>query len=281
MKTVCFVNMKGGVAKTTLSVNIAHALWLRENLRVLLVDLDPQFNATQCLFSGEDYVKRRQEGGNTVLDVFNDAPAPLISPVKGAKPQAAQSLDKITPWKWSDGVDVLPGDLELYRLDMGGAQGRENRLRRYLAQFEDKGIYDYVIIDTPPTPSPWMTSALLASQLYVVPVKPEPLSTVGIDLLASIIGRVTENHGHKIECVGVVLTMCEANTLVFKDAVRFLDNNNLWQNKRFKAHLPKRTSIARDQGKQQLILNSEHPEAKTAIARITTEFRQKIEQEAK
>jgi hypothetical protein len=60
-----------------------------------------------------------------------------------------------------------------------------------------------------------------------------------------------------------------------------LDNNNLWQNKRFKAHLPKRTSIARDQGKQQSILNSEHPEAKTAIARITTEFRQKIEQEAK
>jgi chromosome partitioning protein len=122
-----------------------------------------------------------------------------------------------------------------------------------------------------------MMSALLASELYVVPVKPEPLSTVGIDLLASIIARVSENHGHEVDCVGVILTMAEANTLVFKSAVRFLDNNNLWHDKRFKTHLPKRTSIAREQGSQQMILDSDHSEAKTAIARISSEFRQRIE----
>ena len=56
MPTIAFVNMKGGVGKTTLSVNVADALNRRYDMNVLLVDLDPQFNATQCLYSGEQYI---------------------------------------------------------------------------------------------------------------------------------------------------------------------------------------------------------------------------------
>lgn len=79
------------------------------------------------------------------------------------------------------GFDIIPGDLEIYRIDMAAGHGKEMRLKRYLEKVE--GIYDYVIIDTPPTPSHYMMSSLVASDYYLVPVRPEPLSRVGIDLL--------------------------------------------------------------------------------------------------
>ena len=71
MKVVSFVNMKGGVGKTTLAVNIAAFLTHRHSKKVLLVDVDPQFNATQCMINGDDYVKYIKNGGTTIKDVFN------------------------------------------------------------------------------------------------------------------------------------------------------------------------------------------------------------------
>src|SRR5687768_5855165 len=83
LKTVAMVNMKGGVAKTTLAVNLADSLNRREDKRVLLVDLDPQFNATQCLYSGPSYVAKRKAGGHTVLNLFDDSGNSEISLVTG------------------------------------------------------------------------------------------------------------------------------------------------------------------------------------------------------
>lgn len=92
MKTVSFVNMKGGVAKTTLSVNLADALNRRADARVLLVDLDPQFNATQCLFTGEEYVERRACGGDTIVNIYDDTGQVKMSAVKGVQTVATKKL---------------------------------------------------------------------------------------------------------------------------------------------------------------------------------------------
>jgi chromosome partitioning protein len=120
MPVVSVVNMKGGVAKTTLATNLADVLVRREDCRVLLIDLDPQFNATQCLISGEDYVARRKAGQPTITNIFDDAPPPIISAVSDAKPPEKQPLESIKPWFIKDNFDLIPGDLELYRLEMGG-----------------------------------------------------------------------------------------------------------------------------------------------------------------
>ena len=130
MKTICFVNMKGGVGKTTLAVNVADRLSRRHDKRVLLVDLDPQFNATQCLYTGEDYVALRAAGGHTIVDVFNDATTSSISPIKGEVKKAATKLDEIEPWIFRERFHIIPGDLEIYRIDMGSGQGKELRLKR-------------------------------------------------------------------------------------------------------------------------------------------------------
>jgi chromosome partitioning protein len=149
MSVISIVNMKGGVAKTTLATNLVDVLVRREDCKILLVDLDPQFNATQCLISGEDYVKRREEGGATIINIFDDAPPPIVSTVTPAKPSSQTELKDIKPWTIKPGFDLIPGDLELYRLEMGGGQGREQRLKRYLEAIGAANTYDFVIIDTP------------------------------------------------------------------------------------------------------------------------------------
>jgi chromosome partitioning protein len=279
MKVIAFVNMKGGVGKTTLSVNVADTLNRRHDKRVLLVDLDPQFNATQCLFTGEEYVERRKQGGFTIVDIFNDVPTQTVDAVNGVQEKAAVALEDIKPWRIRKGFDLIAGNLELFRLEMSGGQGRERRLKRYLEKTKASENYDYVIIDTPPTPSHFMNSALLASDYYLVPVKPEPLSRVGIDLLRGVIGRVSENQGLDLTCLGVVITLADARTIVLQDAIDFLDADPIWTGKRFKAVLPARTVVAREQGKQKMILDVGEYDSSRAIAQITNEFLQRLDDE--
>lgn len=248
--------MKGGVGKTTLAVNVADALNRRHDLSVLLVDLDPQFNATQCLYSGEDYLAEVKNGADTIVDIFRDAATDHIDPVEGTKKKVTKNFKSVKPWTFREGFDLIPGNLGIYRLDMGNGQGRELRLRRYLSQ-DFISEYDYVIVDTPPTPSHYMNAALLASDFYLLPVKPEPLSRVGIDLLSGVIQTVSENHDHEIECAGVVITIADRRTKVYKDAIEYLDSNQTWKGMRYEAALPSRTAVARGQGEQQLILDTQ------------------------
>ena len=71
MKTISLINMKGGVGKTTLAVNLADFLYNTEGKRVLLIDVDPQFNATQCVMSSDRYITHLKENGFTIVDIFN------------------------------------------------------------------------------------------------------------------------------------------------------------------------------------------------------------------
>lgn len=272
MEVISFVNMKGGVGKTTLAVNVADALNRRHDKRVLLVDIDPQFNATQCLYSGDKYVEIRKAGGHTIADLINDTPGATISPVDGVQSTVGVKLEDVEPWVFRDGFHLLAGNLEIYRLDMGAGQGREMRLKRYLEHVEKQDLYDIVIIDTPPTPSTFMNSALLASSHYVVPVRPEPLSRVGIDLLRGVINRVAENYGHQLNCAGVVITMADARTNVLIEALDFLKNDNYWKDKRINQVFPARTAIAQGQGRQELILDGKNGDAKLAITGIANQL---------
>jgi|SRR5215213_9575485 len=280
MKAVSFVNMKGGVAKTTLAVNVADCLVRRNDKKVLIVDIDPQFNATQCLLSGTEYVEGLENGRHTILEVFDDSPRPMVSTIAGTSVKEPIGIKDVRPWDLGANLHLLPGNLELYRLEMGAGQGRENRLKRFIDHLREHHDYDIVIIDTPPTPSAWMASALIASNYYVVPVKPEPLSATGIDLLRSVVSKIQENHALNLQCAGVVLTIAEQHTLVYHGAVNFIDNNDFWRGKRFRHALPKRTSVARMQDYQGKILDSNDPDLLRALTSITNEFLERIGEHA-
>jgi len=279
MKVVSLINMKGGVAKTTLAINLADCLASRHNSKVLLIDVDPQFNATQCLMTPENYMEHVKQGLDTVVKIFDRKNRITAGTVSQAKAIAPKALDEVEVINIKKNLDLLPGNLELYRLEMAPGDGRENRLKNFLKSIEDK--YDYVVIDTPPTPSIWMTSALIASNYYLIPVKADPISLTGIDLLKSIIEEKRDNFNLDIKCAGLVLTIAETTTKVFQNAKVFLSTDKYWKSYLYPIPMVKRTAIAKNQLDQNQILDGEDPEAKKALTAITTEFTNRVANDAR
>jgi len=208
---ISFINMKGGVAKTTLCCNVGYALAHQHGKRVLIVDADPQFNASTYLMTEKEYLKHTEsKDKRTLLDVFVPRKHDSISTVKGVKKAAkkgAVTLESLTHPVMESGaarLHLVPSTLALMELETS-QRGTENRLANFLE--EKKEAYDYILIDCPPTISIFSQAAILASEKYIVPLKPDPLSTTGLPLLEKWLQETTESAGIEISPVGIVFCM--------------------------------------------------------------------------
>lgn len=276
MKTISFVNMKGGVGKTTVALNVADCLARVHQKRVAILDVDPQFNATQCLFTGDEYVSLLKSGADTVLDVFDSETKSVASVVTGTSAVGPKKMESIALQK-KELLWTLPGNIDLYRLEMVAGEGREFSLKRFIDKTVAPQGFDYVIIDTPPTPSIWMSSALIASDYYVIPVRPDPLSIIGIDLLRSIIERRRSTYDLKIACLGVLFTMVERpDSVNYANARANLSGNAFWKDKLLGAYVPKRTDLARQQLDQPFMMKMEDYELRNNLQKVVKEVLEKI-----
>lgn len=275
MKIISFVNMKGGVGKSTLAVNFAWCLATRLRKKVLVVDMDPQFNATQCLLNPEKYMQHKQQNKDTILSIFSNTTL-QVSTVAGATTTSPKDVGDIESISLHPNLFLLPGDLSLHRIEMTPGDGLEFKLKRYLEAVSHHN-FEYVIIDTPPTPSIWMSSALIASNYYIIPLKPDPLSVTGIDLLNSIIQTKKTNFGLKLQCLGIAMNMVEEHTHVYRDTMAYLASTS-WKDSLFSNFIPKRTDIAKNQTQGQHILNLKDSALKLKLVRLTDEILAKIEE---
>ena len=209
--TIAMLNMKGGVGKTTLAVNIAGALAKLHDLNVMLIDLDPQYNATQYLVDLEQHPEYVEGNEPTALDVMCGE-FEIRSILDGHKiggKESLPSLDQLTRTMYQNPsgrgkLDLIPSTLHLINVENTG-RGTEHNLQNFVSTV--RGGYDYIFIDCPPTFSVFLLSGFLASDYYLVPLKPDPLSTLGISLLERVLAAHSKTFHKVIEPIGVVFTM--------------------------------------------------------------------------
>lgn len=202
------INMKGGVGKTTIASQVAWYAALRLDKKVLLIDLDPQANASQSVMSPQEYVKYLNQGGLTVHDIFEQfTPTGTAS----GSPKKLDPLNAIhSRVEYDDGslLHIVPSRLEL-SWTLRNPHDKETLLPRFVAKIEDK--YDLIVIDCSPTDSMLTDAAYHCSRYILVPIRAEFLASIGFPLLNRSIQAFRMRHEDNL---------VEVCGLVFNDFIR-------------------------------------------------------------
>lgn len=204
-KTIAIVNQKGGVGKTTSTVNLGVGLAQAGN-RVLLVDDDPQHSLTISLG-----IRNADDDLDTTL----------------ATAMEAEIRDESVPWEEGiihsgEGVDLLPANIELSGVEMSlfNAMSREQVLKSVLSRVKEN--YDYILIDCMPSLGMITVNALTASDSVLIPVQAAYLPVKGLEQLIMTIFRVRKHLNPGIQFEGILISMLNARTNYAKDIIELI-----------------------------------------------------------
>lgn len=201
-RIIAIANQKGGVGKTTTSINLSSCL-ADLGKKVLLVDIDPQGNAT----SGVGIIKQNLE--NTVYELFLD------------ECTISECLTKSVV----DNLNVLPSNVNLSgaEIDLIGVENREYILKNVLDQIKD--LYDYIIIDCPPSLNILTVNAMTAADSVIVPIQCEYYALEGLSQLIHTINLIQDRLNNDLEIDGIVFTMYDSRTNLSSDVVENVKSN--------------------------------------------------------
>jgi chromosome partitioning protein len=203
-RLIALVNQKGGCGKTTTAVNLAACLAVSKR-HVLLIDLDPQANATVSLGVDPGRLTR------TIYQVLID------EPLEGG---TATDLQSVIVTSNVPNLDIAPASIDLAaaELELSARIGRENSLRKKIVPIRDR--YDYILIDTPPSLGLLTLNALVACEEIIIPIQTHYYALLGMRQLLRTLKVVREEVGHQIEIAGVVPTMYDARTSISKEIIQ-------------------------------------------------------------
>ena len=196
-RIIACVNLKGGVGKTAIAVNFA-AYCGRIGKRTLLIDLDPQTNATFSCMDTDKWEDHAKKNG-TVADLLG---AKRFTAAEGQKRDVQTVIVKGV----FKNVDLIPSHLDLFTidLDLAAAIARELKLRKAVAPVLDQ--YEIVVCDCPPNLTIPTQNALALSSYYLVPISPDYLSGLGVGLLIGRVKQLSEDLQNPIKLVGIVIS---------------------------------------------------------------------------
>lgn len=198
-RVIVFANQKGGVAKTTTTLNLAVA-FKEQGFRVLVIDLDPQGNLTMSQGMNPDAIER------SMFDVLVHR-LPISEVIHAAE------------------VDVAVASIDLAgaELALSSMIGRERALEKALVEVRD--AYDFIMVDTPPSLGLLTINAFVAATGVIVPVQCEYLSLRGLVQLENTLAMVRENLNPEVKIEGILPTMFDRRTLHSREAVEILEEN--------------------------------------------------------
>lgn len=190
---ISILNMKGGVGKTTVSAHLFRVFYLEHQIRILLIDLDPQFNLTQCIISQETYDKA-VDSGKTVLSCFEPPPSNDFFKVKRSldPPPAAENLTirlKQTSDPNRARLDLIVGDFRIVKYSLIDDNKQLDFASDYFKIFiaAAKKNYDLIVLDCNPSSSFITRCALGVSTHILSPVRPDKYSVIGVTLVEKLI----------------------------------------------------------------------------------------------
>lgn len=290
---IATVNMKGGVGKTTLTVNLATCLAKNHGKRVLVVDLDAQISATLSLMQPQEFARVRREKRTLSQLIYKE-----IKPNNRIK-RTTQEVIQSNICQISE-LSLLPGDIDLYDEYLVSELLHKKASNNDNCDFSDvwngfeqeliKGIlapvvndYDFIILDCAPGYNLLTRSGIVGSNFYLLPARPEPLSVVGIQLLERRIAKLKDSYGEdssfKSQLLGIVFILSSGGLFdryykqVMQRVTAEFSPAQLFENR-----IPMDVNVAKAVDSfMPAVLATPNSAGSRAFAKLTEEFLQKVE----
>lgn len=222
-RTITICNQKGGVAKTTTAINLSSYL-ATSNKKTLLIDLDPQSNATSGIGIDKHSVK------SSIYNVLHEH----------------TSLENVTLPTGIDNLSVAPSSLDLTgaEVELVNAMSREYRLKKSIEPV--KNHYDFIIVDCPPSLGLLTVNALTAADSVIIPIQCEYYALEGLSQLTNTVSLIRDNLNNDLKIEGVLLTMADYRTNLTREVIE--EVKNFFGDKVYKTVIPRSIKLTEAPG---------------------------------